>query len=132
MAIGGTCAPARPAAGEILVVDDDDAIRSVVRLTLEDEGYRVATAIHGGQALERIRERAPAVVLLDLNMPVMDGWQLLSRLRELGLDVPVVFMTAGGRAREEAERLQVAGYLAKPFDVTRLLDTVARFTTPNA
>ncbi len=111
----------------VLVVDDDPAIRRAVGMMLEDEGYDVATAANGREALDQIAESAPSVVLLDLQMPEMDGWQLQRRLRELHLDVPVVFMTAGYRARAEAERHQAAGYLAKPFDMDDLLSTVARF-----
>ncbi len=111
----------------VLVVDDDPAIRRAVGMMLEDEGYDVATAANGREALDQITRSLPSVVLLDLQMPEMDGWQLQRRLRELNLDVPVVFMTAGYRARAEAERHQAAGFLAKPFDMDDLLTTVARF-----
>lgn len=114
----------------VLVVDDDAAIRSVIQITLADEGYRVTTATNGREALDRILKDRPAVVLLDLQMPVMDGWRLQASLHELGVNVPVVFMTAGYRARAEAERHQAAGYLAKPFDLDDLLRTVAHFAPP--
>jgi two-component system chemotaxis response regulator CheY len=114
----------------VLVVDDDPDILQAIRHTLDDEGYSVATAANGLQALERIRERRPAVVLVDLTMPVMNGWQLNEQLQELGLGIPVVFMTAAFRARAEAEQHGAAGYLAKPFDIDDLLDTVARFAPP--
>jgi len=114
----------------VLVVDDDPDILQAIRQTLGDEGYSVATATNGLQALERIRERRPAVVLSDLTMPVMNGWELNERLKEQGLGIPVVFMTAAFRARAEAEQHGAAGYLAKPFDIDDLLDTVARFAPP--
>lgn len=115
------------AAPHILVVDDDVDILSVIRLTLDDEGYSVTTALNGQQGLERVRERRPAMVLLDLTMPVMNGWQFNERLREIAPEIPVVFMTAAFRARAEAETHGAAGFLAKPFDVDDLVDTVARF-----
>ena len=69
----------------------------------------------------------PTVVLLDVQMPVLDGWQTQAALREQRVDLPVVFMSAANRARHEAARHQAAGYLAKPFDITDLLDAVERF-----
>ena len=113
--------------GLILVVDDDDAIREMIQDALELEGFQVSTATNGREALQRVAASPPAVVLLDLQMPVLDGWQTQAALRQQRPDIPVVFMTAGNRAKHEAERHQAAGYLAKPFDITHLLDTVERF-----
>lgn len=115
---------------DILVVDDEDTIRSMLRLVLESEGFRVATAANGKQALDRIAQERPGVVLLDLQMPVMNGWELQDRLREEQPQVPVVFMTAGMRAKVEAERHHAAGYLAKPFDVDELIRVVSSFAVP--
>lgn len=94
---------------------------------LEAEGYRVAVAAHGADALRSLALERPAVILLDLNMPVMDGWELLRRLRASGVAIPVVFMTAGRAAHVEAERAGADGYLPKPFDIDMLYDVVARF-----
>ena len=113
----------------VLVVDDDDAIREIVQEILEDEGYHVSTAANGREALAQVAVSPPDVVLLDLNMPVLDGWQTHARLREQQLAIPVVYMTAGQRAQHEAERHQAAGYLAKPFDLAHLLATVERFAS---
>ena len=113
--------------GPILVVDDEDEIRELVAIVLMDEGYEVETAVNGVAALDLIRRRRPRLVLLDLNMPVMSGWELHERLRTEGAGIPVVFMTAGNQAREEARRHQANGFLAKPFDLDELLNTVARF-----
>jgi CheY-like chemotaxis protein len=112
----------------VLVVDDDPDLRDVVALALGLEGYFVLTATNGREALAHITTRPPSVVLLDLQMPVMSGWELVARLRDIPVAVPVVFMTAGHRAEQEAERHQVAGYLAKPFDLDTLYDVVERFT----
>jgi CheY-like chemotaxis protein len=114
---------------QVLVVDDDPGIRQLIEMVLQDEGFDVVTAANGKEALERINESRPALVLLDLQMPVMTGWEVLSQVREANIEVPVVFMTAGYRAKTEAERYNADGYVAKPFDLTEIIDTVERFTT---
>ncbi|MFN8559238.1 MAG: response regulator [Dehalococcoidia bacterium] len=111
----------------VLVVDDDAGIRTMIREVLEDEGYPVLTAADGRAALERIVEQTPALVLLDLQMPVMSGPEVLARLRELDPPPPVVVMSAGLEARREAERLRANGYLEKPFDIELLVQMVERF-----
>lgn len=111
----------------ILVVDDDTDIRQTIRDILELEGYSVAVASDGRQALERIEERRPVLILLDLQMPVMTGWEVLSQLRAEGSGLPVVFMSAGYRARTEAERHNADAQLGKPFEMDELLRIVARF-----
>lgn len=125
----GLMANPKPAVGtaHVLVVDDDPGIRGFILMTLRAEGYSVTAAANGHQALECVADRMPDVVLLDLSMPLMNGWQFQQCLRDLSIDVPLVFMTAGYSARTEAERHGAAGYLAKPFEVEDLLDTVARF-----
>src|SRR5581483_3296430 len=112
----------------ILVVDDDQAIRQVITMILESEDYEVATAADGLEALDRIAEAPPAVVLLDLQMPVLTGWDVINRLRDAGTAVPVVVMTAGYRAQAEAAAHDAAGYLAKPFELDDVLSVVGRLT----
>lgn len=112
----------------ILVVDDDAGIRGTVQAILEDEGYTVSSAVNGIEALESIRQARPTLVLLDLQMPVMNGWEVLQRLRESQTGIPVVFMTAGFRAQAEAERYSADGHLAKPFDLDDLLNVVEQFS----
>jgi two-component system OmpR family response regulator len=111
----------------VLVVDDDAAIREILAIALEDEGHEVSTAADGAQALERVDERQPDLVLLDLNMPVLDGWQTHARLRTRTPHIPVVFMTAGNVARSEAARHEADGFLPKPFDIDRLLSLIDSF-----
>ena len=116
----------------ILVVDDDPGIRQVVTMALRDDDYTVQEAANGLEALDRIAESPPALVLLDLQMPVMTGWQVLANLETQQIRVPVVIMTAAYRARAEAERLRAAGYLAKPFDLASLYAVVEQqHRTPN-
>lgn len=116
----------------ILVVDDDTDIRQTIRDILELEGYSIATAADGREALERIADRRPVLVLLDLQMPVMSGWEVLSQLRAEGSGLPVVFMSAGYRARTEAERHNADAHLGKPFEMDELLRIVARFVAKSA
>lgn len=109
----------------VLVVDDDPDIRRVLELMLEDEGYRVALAADGHEALERVARQRPDVVLLDLWMPGMDGWTLQERLQEHTPEIPIVVMTAGRGPLAEVDRGSVAGYLAKPFDMDSLFRIVS-------
>lgn len=111
----------------MLVVDDDAAVRGFVAMVLRAAGYRVLTAAHGGEALECIARQQPDLVLLDLAMPVMDGWHVQQTLRAQGVHVPLVFMSAGYNARLEAERHGADGYLEKPFTSADLVAVVARF-----
>jgi CheY-like chemotaxis protein len=113
-------------------VDDDPAIVEVMRMILAAEGYSVLSAINGQEALDSITTHQPALVLLDLNMPVMSGWELIDQLRTSAISIPVVVVTAGQLAREEAARLNVAGHLSKPFDLEDLLAIVAQFVAGTA
>ncbi len=110
----------------ILVVDDEVSIRTLMRACLEEEGYTVVLASNGQDALARVAERPIAAVLLDLNMPVMNGWACLAQVRQLEPDIPVVVMTAGQRAQHVAEQYGAAGFLEKPFELQVLIDTVDR------
>jgi CheY-like chemotaxis protein len=121
-------APTPPAApGHVLVVDDDPGIRGFIVMTLRAEGYSVAVGANGKQGLERLAEQQPDVILLDLSMPVMNGWEFQQQVRRMNLHIPIVFMTAGYSARAEAERCGAEGYLSKPFEVEDLIDIVGRF-----
>ena len=111
----------------ILVVDDNDPIRTTLAAVLRDEGYTVHTAQNGRDALEAIRSTSYAVLLVDLQMPVMDGWELLRSLQEEGISVPVVVMSAG-RHSPLTREFAVAAYLEKPFDVETLLAILGTVT----
>ncbi|MDP9373053.1 MAG: response regulator [Chloroflexota bacterium] len=112
--------------GPILVVDDDPAILATVVDILELEGYHVITATNGAEALRLIERESPALVLLDMRMPVLDGWGVARELRGRGIAVPVLVMTAARDARHWASEVGADGYLAKPFDLLDLLDAVER------
>ena len=113
----------------ILVVDDDPAIREAVRDVLEAAGLRVATAQDGAEALERVLAEPPSLVLLDMRMPVMDGWHFAEALRERRLNLPVVVMTAAADARRWAEEIGALDFVAKPFAVAELVSAVERYAT---
>lgn len=111
----------------MLVVDDDPSIRLVVEAVLEDAGYTVRTATNGAEALAEVAAAPPGLVLLDMRMPVLDGWGFAAALREQGLRVPVVVVTAARDARAWADEIAADACLPKPFDLDDLLGTVRRF-----
>lgn len=110
----------------VLVVDDDPDILDAICDILQGEGYRVSRARHGLEALERVREERPALILLDLMMPVMDGTAFAHALRERHLadGVPIIVISADGNPQKAAS-LGAQGFLAKPFDIQALLDHVS-------
>jgi CheY-like chemotaxis protein len=106
-------------------VDDDDSIRQIVRLCLSDEGYRVREAPNGLAALEALKDFDAELILLDLRMPVMNGWDFAERYSALpGPHAPIVAFVAALNAREECAGLQTASILSKPFDLDDLLREV--------
>ncbi len=111
--------------GHLLVVEDDPDIRAVLVLILAGEGWRVTTARDGQEALEAIAADPPHLILLDLGMPILDGWAVLAFLREHRAGVPVVVLTAGPDACEAARTPPVAAALEKPFDVDEVLAAVS-------
>jgi DNA-binding response OmpR family regulator len=112
--------------GPVLVVEDDASILDVVRTALEAEGYDVRTATNGKEGLDLIADLHVCLVLLDMRMPIVDGWQFAKELKRRDIDVPIVVMTAAQNARRWAEEIEADAYLAKPFDLDDLLATVAR------
>ena len=111
----------------VLVVDDDPSIRAVVQDILDMEGCEVASAANGREAVDHIQRTPPGVVLLDMNMPVLDGWGVARELKERGIDVPIVVMTAAVSAQRSRDEIGAIACLAKPFDLDDLLDAVMRF-----
>ncbi len=114
-----------PVAGPVLVVDDDPAIRDAVRDALEAMGMRVTTASDGVEALEQVLAEEPCIVLLDMRMPVMDGWGFAREIRERGMDLRVMVMTAAADARRWANEIGAMGVVPKPFALSELASAVA-------
>jgi len=120
----------------VLVIDDEAPIRLLCRVNLEAAGMEVSEAEDGAAGLAVARAEAPDVILLDVMMPGMDGWQVLEELLddERTSEIPIVFLTARAELRDQARGLELGGvdYVTKPFDpvelaplVQRLLDRVA-------
>lgn len=113
----------------VLVVDDDADIREAVELALSDEGYEVVAAPDGATALDLAAESPPALILLDLRMPVMDGSEFVRAYRrQPGPHASIVVLTAAYDAAGGAAEIQADGYLEKPFGLDELLETVGRYT----
>ena len=111
----------------LLVVDDDAAIREMLNLVLVSEGFDVTTVADGASALASTERIRPDLILLDMKMPVMDGWQFLQRYRQQpGPRVPVVVVTAAQDDRRLAADVGADGYVAKPFSIDDLLRVVHR------
>ncbi|HZT95648.1 MAG TPA: response regulator [Chloroflexota bacterium] len=126
MAASSSGAPqASDCGGGILVVDDDDAIRLLVCDALTDEGFDVREAGGGQSALDVLESWSPAVIILDLMMPGMDGWHFRERQLALGLaaGARLLVMSASHRIHESSD-LKPSAIMPKPFDLSRLIDTV--------
>lgn len=112
----------------ILLVDDDESICEFVRMALHDAGYEVATAANGQVALELLPSFSPGLILLDMRMPHMDGWQFSRAYREApGPHAPIVVVTAARDAAQSAFEIRADAHLAKPFRLTDLIEIVHRF-----
>ena len=121
------------AASYVLVVDDDPAIRGLVADALRNEGYSVDLAAHGREALEAMRARKPSAVVLDLMMPVMDGFSFMEacHLEQLCDGVHIVVISAVDEALRRVSEVPVTACMAKPFDLDDLVRTVGQFARPN-
>lgn len=115
----------------ILVVDDDVSLQFTLQAILEDAGYTVVVAGDGIEALAAMEHRLPALILLDLAMPRMDGFSLARELERRGLRsmVPIVVLTADGHAGQKAARVGADHFLAKPFSLDRMLEVVAHYVS---
>ncbi len=115
----------------ILVVDDDDDFRETLSEVLTEAGYPVQQAENGEVALARAAEEAPGIVLLDLKMPVLDGWGVMERMREnpRSAAVPILVLSAYG-FEWEAELLGAQGYIPKGVGMEEILDRVRKAAGP--
>ena len=109
-------------ASRVLVVDDEPQVVWMLQFTLEAEGYQTLSAVDGRTALDEVREHHPNVVLLDIMMPVMDGWAVLEELQMIPASrVIVVSARSSLRDRAKAAGLGADAFVAKPFSVDDLL-----------
>jgi DNA-binding response OmpR family regulator len=109
----------------VLVVDDEPRLRDVVRMNLEIEGYHVVEASTGYEALERLRDELPDLIVLDVMMPEMDGFTALKQIREVST-VPVIMLTVRNDERDKIRGLDLGAddYMLKPFSTPELLSRV--------
>jgi len=110
----------------ILIVDDDEGIREFLGEALSDEGHEVLMALHGAEALDVLGGTAVDLVLLDMRLPVVDGWEFANAFRRTSPHTPLIVMTAGPDAAAAAVEIHADGYLAKPFSLDSLLALVER------
>jgi two-component system OmpR family response regulator len=117
-------APSAPSAAasphaRLLVVDDEEGIRSMLTMALEFLGYSVTSTATGRQALEAVSRQSPDLVLLDVNLPDISGFDVCRTLRERGVGVPVLFLTGLGRVDDRVRGLDLGGddFLTKPFEL---------------
>jgi excisionase family DNA binding protein len=108
----------------VLVVDDDDRLREFIRVNLEMEGYTVREAASADEALEALEDQAPELVLLDVVMPGVDGWQMLQRMQERHGSIPVIMFSGqvDEQSAADATSRGAQGFIGKPFDPQQLVD----------
>ena len=111
----------------MLVVDDHEDIRNTLSVALDDEGYEVRAAANGKEALAVLDEWTPSVILLDLMMPVMDGWTFREEQlrRQDGKAAPIVILSAAGDLEKHRASLGAAAVIPKPFDIDHVVETIA-------
>ena len=113
---------------KILIVDDEDDILHFLELVLREKGYEVVTASGGHEALTKAQVDRPDLVLLDIMMPQMDGWEVLKLLRvdEETADIPVAMLSARTEAKDRVQGLQEGAidYICKPFSLQELLGKI--------
>ena len=119
----------------VLVVDDDPDILEALSEILEAEGFSIRRARNGREALERLTPEPPQLILLDLMMPVMDGWEFAQRMRQRPPEIariPIIVLSADRNVGSKAADLGAVGHLAKPFELNDLLELVRRSLEPAA
>ena len=112
---------------KVLLVDDEPDILLMLRMSFEDEGHEVVMAADGKMGLEKLDEHRPDVVVLDMMMPVVDGWGFLEGRAERGAATPVVVVSAKSDPEHCRRALELGAveYVTKPFDLDKLVATVA-------
>lgn len=115
----------------VLLIDDDPDVRESLAEIISDNGFKVATAPNGEEGIRLAQEQRPSLILLDLMMPVMSGWDVrpaMKRIPELA-DIPVVVLSGVDDVHHQVTFLDVDGYLRKPVDVKILMEVVKGYCT---
>lgn len=110
---------------KVMIVDDDSNIVELIRLYLEKEGFETVTAANGKIALDLFKEAAPSIVILDIMMPEMDGWQVCREIRRIS-NIPIIMLTAKGETFDKVLGLELGAddYMVKPFETKELVARV--------
>jgi len=127
--IAASPGPAVANRGVVLVVDDEPDAQRLTETLLARSGYHVVVARHGKEAITVLKDRCPDLIVLDLNMPVMNGWQFRAEQRHLSprlAAIPVLVLSGEDDVSNQAAALKAAGVVQKPFEPEALLDAVRR------
>lgn len=120
--------PMSPSVKTIVIADDDEDLRLLVEITLENPAYKILTAVDGSQALEAVKQHHPDLLIIDWMMPGLNGCEVVTQLRQSPhmATLPVVMLTArdGQEAQAQTASLALAGYLVKPFSPLELIQKV--------
>ena len=110
---------------KVLIVDDDENIVELIRIYFEKEGFTTVTANDGRKALELFKSESPAIVILDIMMPEMDGWQVCREIRKIS-NIPIIMLTATGETFDKVLGLELGAddYMTKPFETKELVARV--------
>lgn len=110
---------------KVLIVDDDAHIAELIKLYLEKEEYKTIVASNGAKALQLFKEEAPSIVILDVMMPEMDGWQVCREIRRIS-NIPIIMLTAKGETFDKVLGLELGAddYMVKPFEPKELIARV--------
>ena len=110
----------------VLIVDDEESIHIVYREELEEEGYEVLSAMNGPEALEIVSRTPPDVVVLDINMPGMDGLEVLRQIKGRHPDLPVILCSAYPEYKQDLSSWASDDYIVKSYDLTELKESIRR------
>jgi DNA-binding response OmpR family regulator len=118
-------------AGPVLIVEDEPSIRELLSEALQQEGFEAVAARDGEEALRLANERRPALVILDMGLPVMDGATVAARIRGAHDElIPFIVVTASRRIEDAARTVRAARYITKPFDITDVVAAVRSALEP--
>jgi len=116
---------------KILVVDDTRLIQNLTKMTLVKVGFAVSVASNGQEALDKIKVDRPDLIILDIMMPVMDGFEVCRRLKEDSStqDIPVIFLTAKGQEADRTKGLEYGAvdFITKPFSPRKLIEKINKY-----
>jgi DNA-binding NtrC family response regulator len=111
----------------VLIIEDDTSTRSLLEQLLQAEGYQAITAADGAEGVRQLVEQKPCVILLDFEMPIMDGHDFREVQKRLAPDVPIICLTGAAQAEQTARLVGASSVFPKPLDLDALRETIARF-----